>query len=133
MSTVFLDTSILIQHFRNTRKKDSFYIQLLDRYDDLCISSIAKAEIFSYVTDKFFDFWNGIFEDIQVFPFTDNTIIKTREIALQLKRKSMMIELDDMMIAATAIENDKPLATFNYKHFERIDGLQIVTPELFVL
>jgi predicted nucleic acid-binding protein len=130
MPAIFLDSSVLIQYFRNIRKNDSFYLQILNKYKDLYISSIAKAEIFSYAADNVLVFWSEIFESIEVFPFTDNTIIKTREIVLQLKRKSMVIELADMMIAATAIENDLPLATINQNHFERIDGLEIVTPEL---
>ncbi|MDR0611285.1 MAG: type II toxin-antitoxin system VapC family toxin [Planctomycetaceae bacterium] len=118
MSTiVFLDSSVLIQHFRSQNKINSFYTQIRRGYDKLYISAIAKAEIFSYVKESNLEYWNNIFKNIRVLPFTDNTIIKTREIALQLKRKSMMIELADMMIAATAIENNFPLATINQNHF----------------
>lgn len=132
MSTVFLDSSVLIRHFRDQNRINSFYTQIRRGYDKLYISAIAKAEIFSYVKENDLEYWNIIFKNIQVFPFTESSVIKTREIALQLKRKNMMIELADMMIAATAIENDMPFATFNYKHFERIDGLQIVVPKQLI-
>jgi predicted nucleic acid-binding protein len=74
-------------------------------------------------------FWNDILHTMRNVPLTQKTVMKTREIAFQLKRKNMMIELADMMIAATAMENDMPFATFNYKHFERIDGLNIIVPK----
>ncbi|MDR1963827.1 MAG: type II toxin-antitoxin system VapC family toxin [Planctomycetaceae bacterium] len=130
MSAIFLDSSVLIRHFRDQNKINSFYTQIRSAYDKLYMSAIAKAEIFSYIKDNDIEYWNIIFKNIRVFPFTENTIVKTREIALQLKRKSMLIELADMMIAATAIENDFPLATINQSHFERIDRLKLITPEL---
>jgi tRNA(fMet)-specific endonuclease VapC len=79
--------------------------------------------------DDSLEFWNDLLSTVKIIPLTQETVMKTREIAFQLKRKSMLIELDDMMIAATAIENDVPFATFNYKYFVRIDGLQIIVPK----
>jgi tRNA(fMet)-specific endonuclease VapC len=132
MSTIFLDSSVLIQHFRTPNKNNSFYTQICCEYDKRYISAIAKAEVFSYINDNVFEYWNIIFQNMRVFPFTENTVVITREITLQLKQKNMLIELTDIMIAATAIENNMPFATFNYKHFERIDGLQIVVPKQLI-
>jgi predicted nucleic acid-binding protein len=37
-----------------------------------------------------------------------------------------MIDLADILIGATALTHDIPLATLNRKHFERIKGLEII-------
>jgi tRNA(fMet)-specific endonuclease VapC len=38
-----------------------------------------------------------------------------------------MIDLADILIGATALTHDIPLATLNTKHFERIKGLEIIS------
>jgi predicted nucleic acid-binding protein len=43
-----------------------------------------------------------------------------------LKKKPKQIEMADLFNAATAIDNKLPLATLNIKHFDRIDGLELV-------
>ena len=42
-------------------------------------------------------------------------------------RKRKLIDTADLFIAATAIANKLPFATLNRKHFERIDGLAIIS------
>ncbi len=42
-----------------------------------------------------------------------------------LKRTRNLIESADLFIAATAINNNLPLATLNYKHFDRITNLNL--------
>ena len=54
------------------------------------------------------------------------TIDFARMIYRQLKRENKLIDIADILIAATAMVNDFPLATFNRNHFERIRGLRIV-------
>ena len=48
------------------------------------------------------------------------------KINISLKRKRKQIAIADLFIAATAISHDLSFATFNKKHFDRIDGLNIV-------
>ena len=39
---------------------------------------------------------------------------------------SILIDLADLFIAATALTSNLPFSTLNKKHFERIEGLVIV-------
>ena len=41
-------------------------------------------------------------------------------------KKNKMIDLADIFIGATALANEIPIATLNYKHFERIANLNFV-------
>jgi predicted nucleic acid-binding protein len=45
-----------------------------------------------------------------------------------LKKRSQLIPTDDILIAATAISNNLPLATINVKDFSRIENLSLLTP-----
>lgn len=47
----------------------------------------------------------------------------------QLTRSDRMIDLADLMIGATAQTHGIPLETFNVRHFERLDGLTIVSSQ----
>ena len=49
------------------------------------------------------------------------------EIYKQLKQENKLIDIPDIMIAGTALQNNMPLATLNRNHFERIKGLTIIT------
>jgi tRNA(fMet)-specific endonuclease VapC len=61
-----------------------------------------------------------------ILPFTKPVAEKSAEIYHSLRLKNKMIEFRDIFIAATAIVHDLPILTHNAKHFERIDGLEIV-------
>jgi tRNA(fMet)-specific endonuclease VapC len=68
----------------------------------------------------------NITEDLSVLPFTDVIAQKAADIYHQLKHNNQLIEFRDIFIAATCIVNDLPLVTLNKKHFQRIDGLEIL-------
>jgi predicted nucleic acid-binding protein len=70
-----------------------------------------------------------VFATMMVIPFTDKMVAKAHEIVLDLKRKNLLLEMGDVMIAATAMVECVPLATLNRKHFERIEGLILFDDE----
>ncbi len=43
-----------------------------------------------------------------------------------LSRANKMIDLADILIGATAMTHNIPIATLNVKHFDRIKGLEII-------
>ena len=120
------DTSILIDYFRKTEKSNSAWVTLYGKGYDFCISAITDYEIYSGATQGQWSFWENILKETKVFPF-DQAVVKIAvDINNNLKRKRKQIDLADLFIAATAITNDLPLTTLNRKHFDRIDGLNIV-------
>jgi predicted nucleic acid-binding protein len=95
-------------------------------YDEIFISTIVKYEVLCGANDDQLDYWKTFFDDIEILAF-DCTIADTaRQVFRQLKRNRCLIGLADILIAATAITNNLPLATLNHKHFERIDKLQLI-------
>jgi len=123
---VMVDTSILIDYYRKTDKNKTEWVLLVRQGYQFAISSITKYEIYSGATESQLEFWNTILEAITIVPFDENTVDKAVQINNALKRKRKQIDIADLFIAATAMTNNLPFATLNRKHFNRIDGLEII-------
>lgn len=123
---VLVDTSILIDFFRQTKKENTKLVALVREDYTFYISAITAYEIYSGSTEKQLEFWNNLLEKIQVLPFNETAVKSAVEINFKLNRKRKQIDIADLFIAATAIANNMPIATLNINHFERIDGLSII-------
>jgi predicted nucleic acid-binding protein len=120
------DTSVFIDHFRSKNKNNTYFDRLLADSDEFLVSAIAKYEVLCGAKEDDIDYWGMIFGNMEVLPFDDTVIDMARQIHRQLKRDRCLIDMADILIAATAIVNDLPLATLNRNHFGRIDGLRFV-------
>jgi len=128
-SNIMLDASVLIDHFRARNKESTFYTKIIKEYDMLSISVIAKLEVLYGTRPELVGYWNAVFATMTAIPFTNDMVVKSHEIILDLKRKNLLIDMEDIMIAATALVRTLPLVTLNRKHFERIDGLKLIDSE----
>ena len=121
-----VDTSILIDYYRKTDKSNSVWISLVRKGYLFAISSVTKYEIYSGANPQQLKFWDQILAAIDVLPYDDIAVNSAIEINLKLKKKRKQIDIADLFIAATAVSNGLAFATLNKKHFERIEGLDIV-------
>ena len=118
MEVVCLDTSILIDYYRSKDKKNTFWYKLSYGYY-FKIPTIVQDEILR--GDKKKDaFWLEVFGRLPLLPFDGNCAVKAAEIYRKLKASSQLIGTDDILIAATSLVNETPLATLNKEHFKRI-------------
>ena len=122
-----LDTSILIDYFRKKDKSKTLLVYLSDHFEKFCISSIIEFEVYAGATGEQLSFWENILKEINVVPFDSKAAHAAVTIQAQLKGKRKTIDKADLFIAATAVANDIPLATLNLKHFELIDGLEVIS------
>lgn len=122
---ICIDTSILIDYYRKKNKAKSKLVELSTRYR-FCISVITKLEILVGVNPENKDFWNRVFNLMTILPVGDREVEKASEIIIDLKKNNQLIEIQDILIASTALVNDFKIATLNIKHFERIKGLEII-------
>jgi len=122
---ILLDTSILIDHYRKKDKSKTDLYQISRRYTKFSISVITHYEIYIGAHTNQIAFWNNFFTDINIL----SVDIKVSEIAIKiytdLKKNSKLLEINDLLIAATAIAHNIPCATLNKKHFDRIKDLQL--------
>jgi tRNA(fMet)-specific endonuclease VapC len=124
---ILLDTSILIDYFRKTKKENSFFVELSDKYDFFAISVITKFEIYYGSNQLQKDFWDIVFENLTILPLSEKCIDEAISIQNKLKAVGLTIDFADLLIAATAKHNGLNIATLNVKHFNRIADLQLVT------
>ncbi|WP_421947647.1 type II toxin-antitoxin system VapC family toxin [Phaeodactylibacter xiamenensis] len=124
---ICLDSSILIDYFRKSKKENSFFFELSNRYSSFAVSVITEFEILSGSNHKQKDFWNRFFHQILVIPFDHKSNKEAIKIFHDLKRQRKLIDLPDLFIGATAKAHNLKLATLNEKDFSRISGLEILS------
>jgi len=63
---------------------------------------------------------------VTVLSFDENAGHRFGRIKDKLRRRGLPIAEPDVQIASIALHHSLPLATHNYRHFSRIDGLDLV-------
>jgi hypothetical protein len=120
---MIFDTDVIIWIQRGNNKA----ADLVDSDNDRCISIVTFMELLQHAQHKqqqkvIKDYLNEM--DFTVLPLSENighrALIYIEEYSL-----SHGISADDALIAATAIENNKVLATGNTKHYKQIRELGI--------
>lgn len=121
-----MDTSVLIDFFRKTKKENTFLYLLTKKYDNFAVSVITEFEIYAGSNESQIEFWNQFFQNVQIIPFDSFSNQSAVSIFKELKPKGQLIEIPDLFIAAKAKAHGYKVATLNLKHFERVEGLEIV-------
>jgi predicted nucleic acid-binding protein len=124
---ICLDTSILIEYFRKTKKENSFFVELTNQYSLFAVSIVTEFEILSGSNQDQKVFWDKFFQHILVLPFDSKSNEQAIIIFQELKRSGNLIDIPDLFIGATAKAYGLKLATLNDKDFSRISGLEILT------
>jgi tRNA(fMet)-specific endonuclease VapC len=123
---LLLDTSILLDLFRKSKKENSaFYKLYLSQNKSFCISVITKYEIEVGSKPEDSKFWESLYSNLEILDLDNNIVNEAIKIHKELKKKNQLIEFEDLIIAASARFNKIEIATLNLKHFERIPNLQI--------
>ena len=123
---ILLDSSILIELFRKKDKEKTLFYSLAKTYKTLCISSITYYEIGIGNRKSHSDYWEKLSENLRILPFDKECSDNAITIYLDLLKANKMIDLADILIGATALTHNLPIATLNDKHFNRIKGLEII-------
>ena len=124
---ICLDTSILIEYFRKTKKENSTLYKLANEHESFAVSIITKFEIYCGCNSKEqLSFWEQLFLKFRIFPFDEISNEEAVKIYQELKKDNKLIELPDIFIGATAKVHKLKLATNNKKHFKRIKGLELL-------
>ncbi|MBK7129752.1 MAG: type II toxin-antitoxin system VapC family toxin [Crocinitomicaceae bacterium] len=123
---ILLDSSVLIELFRKKNKEQTLFFNLLQDHDQLAISVITHYEIGIGNQPGHLEYWKKLCNNLTIIPFDEScteTAIKIYRSLIKINKK---IDLADILIGATALAYDLPIATLNIKDFERIQGLHIV-------
>lgn len=70
----------------------------------------------------------AILSVLPIVPYSEQTAFHHAEIWAKLEVSGKMIGPYDLIVAATALERDSVLATFNTRHFVNVGGLKLIQP-----
>lgn len=121
-----IDTSIFIEYLRSKNRGQTILANLpIDSV--LYVSSITVFELYSGATDirKRQDV-DALLQGVFILPLNAATAKNAGLIYQDLRKRGSMIEVTDILIAATALANDLPVKTLNIGHFQRISELVIL-------
>jgi tRNA(fMet)-specific endonuclease VapC len=118
MKNTLVDTDILIHFLRGRREAKDFLSSLLDRSRIFC-SAITVAEIFAGIRPGEEEKTRALIDNLEVLDVTREIAEKAGHYRRTIR--SQAIELDDCLIAATALIHRSVLATGNGKHYPMRD------------
>lgn len=123
--TVLVDTSVVIDLLRRKDKQNAWLYFLANQESDIQASILTHTELYSGSS-----VWRvkKAKEDLEKI-LRGITLIGINEAVSKhggMLRAIYSLDLPDAVIAATALENNLPLATLNPKHFQKIPGLRLV-------
>jgi predicted nucleic acid-binding protein len=117
-NAVLLDTSVLIDLLHGRKKPVGLVRNLTMRGFVLATSSINIAELFAGMHKGEEAETEELIEGLECLPLTPEIAKRAGKIVAARRRIGKTHSLDDMMIAATAIEYGYTLLTDNRKDFE---------------
>ena len=127
MVNMVIDTTVWVHFFRKEEKAKEF---LLNLKEGISVSRITVMEIIygrkskADVNNMWRQFENL---DVEVVEINESISAKAGEI-FEKYFPTRGIGLLDAFVAATAIENNLALVTHNRRHFNFIDGLDLIVP-----
>lgn len=130
-SPILIDTSIFIEHLRKQKRETSILYNVLDIWD-LFTSAVVEFELYAGASDS--QKQRDIEELLAwcvVLPLTSDVAQSAAAVYRQMKRTNQLIDVRDIFIAATALTHELPVMTLNQNYFNRVSGLQLMTPPRF--
>lgn len=131
MAKYLIDTDILITVLRTGRNLDDLIGRTLAEQDILAISVITIAELYAGASAQEPQGQNRIDELCSAFLIIPiNADLAKRAGGIKF---SSGIPLDDALIAASALATNSVLITQNIKHFQEVQGLNLLSPWFFIM
>lgn len=129
MAALIFDTTFLIDFQRERmsgecRNAHSF----LEIHSDhgAYLSVVACGEYAEGFEDPSHPAFVSVVESFELLDVTRKTAWHYGRIARELRTSGLMIDANDLWIAATALEHDLPLVTANSRHLGRVPALQVL-------
>lgn len=122
---ILIDTSILIDFYRKKNVENTYFYRLAGKFD-FCISIITEFEFLIGFSDEKLNFAKEIIKNMDIIDINKVISEEARRIYINLKKINKLIPFSDLFIAATAVNSNIPLVTLNKKHFEFIEGIELL-------
>lgn len=127
---ICLDTDFLVNFLRNNEEEVEF-IKKNEVNKDLATTYINLFELYygAYKSNKRNINLKAILvllSRMNILNFSNESVQKVGEIVAKLEKEGKSIEFRDILIGTIALVNNYSIKTNNIKHFNRIEGLNIL-------
>ena len=103
--------------------------------DDFAIAAITVAELWHGVeraspNHRHYreQYIRGVINAFPIIPYTEQIAFEHARIWAILEFSGHPISPYDLLVAATALDRDSAVATYNQRHYSRIKGLKLIQP-----
>ena len=130
---IVLDADILIRGEKGSFDPKGWLATHPD--DQFEVAAITVAELWHGVERataphraKREQYLQTVLAPLPIIPYTEQTAREHARIWAELEAAGKMIGYYDIIVAATALERGSDVATFNRKHFDLVNGLNVIEP-----
>jgi predicted nucleic acid-binding protein len=132
---VCLDTDILIDYMRKPSDAVKRIMKgVLERKVSICTTSVNTFEIWlgAHLAPKqaeLIEETEDFIEQLEVVNFDYESSLEAGRVMAGLRKRGQIIEIRDLFVGCICKASDQTLVTRNMKHYKRIHGLKVLTPE----
>ena len=134
---IILDSSVVIEAERQHLSVAQFLKQIIEKIGEmeaaLCAITVAELVHGVYRADtperreRRRVFLDELKAAVPVYPITDSTAELVGKIGAESSTRGVIIPFDDLLIGACALERGYAVATRNFRHFEKIRDLSLIS------
>ena len=130
MRKIFVDSNYIIYYLRGRAYTEDFIGRIKNKELEAYISVATVFELYvgaflSSNPKKKFEDVESLLNWIRVVDIDKEVMLLTAKIHVDLRRRGLSLEIQDILIAATSISMNTALLTNNKKHFENIHGIRL--------
>lgn len=135
LARVCLDTDVLIDYLRMPSPEIKRFMEcVFEKKLNACITSINAFEIWygaflapekahlAQCTEDFLD-------QFEIVDFDYASSVEAGRVLADLRKRGDPLEIRDLFVGCICKVSDMPIITRNLKHYRRMRGLKILTPE----
>ena len=123
---ILIDTSILVGYLKRKEKENTILYNLYQSCEEMCVSAITVFEVFYGCDSEHVAHITQFFEGFTIIPFDAEIARIASQEYRRLKLRQAQLEVCELVIGATAIAKDIPLATLNTEPFKKLSNVKII-------
>jgi predicted nucleic acid-binding protein len=130
MKKIFVDSDYLIDYLRRQAYTKPLIEKIQSRQVEASISVVTVFELYvgallSNNPSKRFEDVETLLSWFKIVDINKEIMLIAAKINVDLRKKGLMIGIQDVLIAASSISANTSLITNNTKHFQKIEGLKL--------
>jgi predicted nucleic acid-binding protein len=135
LTRVCLDTDVLIDYLRKPSDEVKRVMEsVFERKLSACTTSVNAFEIWlgAYLAPKKAELvrdTEDFFGQLEVVNFSYDSSVEAGRVLADLRKRGEPIEIRDLFVGCVCKVSSMPLVTRNLKHYRRVRGLKVLTPE----